>query len=80
MHAYFLRMSQSEGNICLKFLCYNNNNNNNNNNNHIKLISNLQIGIQEWLQVRVLSFEHAHFENFLPPNLKRVLSTENLYL
>ena len=75
MHAYFLRMSQSEGNICLKFLCHNNNIN-----NHIKLISNLQIGIQEWLQVRVLSFEHAHFENFLPPNLKRVLSTENLYL
>ena len=78
MHAYVLRMTLSEGNICLKFLCYNNNNNNNIN-NHIKLISNLQIGIQEWLQVWVLSFEHVHFENFLPPNLKRVLSTENLY-
>ena len=36
-------------------------------------ISDLQIGVR----VRVLSFEHAHFENFHPPNLKRMLSTEN---
>ena len=41
--------------------------------------SNLQIGARGRLRVRVLSSEHAHFENFRPSNLKCVLSTENLY-
>ena len=44
-----------------------------------KIISDLQIGVRGRLRVRVLSSEHAHFENFRPPNLKRVLSTENSY-
>ena len=35
--------------------------------------SDLQIG------VRILCSEYAHFENFCPSNLKRVLSTENSY-
>ena len=42
-------------------------------------ISDLQIGVRGRLRVRVLSSEHAHFENFSLPNLKRVLSTENSY-
>ena len=42
-------------------------------------ISDLQIGARGRLRVRVLSSEHAHFENFRPPNLDRVLSTENSY-
>ena len=42
-------------------------------------ISDLQIGVRGRLRVRVLTSEHAHFENFRPPNLKRVLSTENSY-
>ena len=41
--------------------------------------SDLQIGVRGRLRVRVLSSEHAHFENFCPPNLKRVLSKENSY-
>ena len=32
-----------------------------------------------YLQIVQISSEHAHFENFRPPNLKRVLSTENSY-
>ena len=39
----------------------------------------LQIEVRGRLRVGVLSSEHAHFENFRPPNLKRVLSTENSY-
>ena len=42
-------------------------------------VRDLQIGVRGRLRVRVLSSEHAHFENFRPPNLKRVLSTENSY-
>ena len=42
-------------------------------------IGDLQIGVRGRLRVRVLSSEHAHFENFRHPNLKRVLSTENSY-
>ena len=38
-------------------------------------ISDLQIRVRGRLRVRVLSSEHAHFEKFRPPNLKRVLST-----
>ena len=41
--------------------------------------SNLQIGAQGRLRVRVLSSVHAHFEKFRPSNLKRVLRTENSY-
>ena len=41
------------------------------------IISDLQIGVRGRLRVRVSSSEHPHFENFRPPNLKRVLSTEN---
>ena len=41
------------------------------------LISDLQIGVRKRLRVRVLSSEHAHLENGRPPNLKRVLSSEN---
>ena len=41
------------------------------------LISDLQIGVRKRLRVRVLSSEHAHFENGRPPNLKRGLSSEN---
>ena len=43
------------------------------------IISDLQIGVRGRLRVRVLSSEHAHFENVRSPNLKRVLSTENSY-
>ena len=39
--------------------------------------SDLQIGVRGRLRVRVVSSEHAHFENSRPPNLERVLSTEN---
>ena len=39
------------------------------------IISDLQIGVRG--RLRVLSSEHAHLENFRPPNLERVLSTEN---
>ena len=39
--------------------------------------SDLQIGVRGRLRVRVVSSEQAHFENFGPPNLERVLSTEN---
>ena len=45
----------------------------------VKKISDLQIAVRGRLRVRVLSSEHAHFENFRPPNLKRVRSTENSY-
>ena len=41
----------------------------------LETIATLQIGVRG----RVLSSEHAHFENFRPPDLKRVLSTENSY-
>ena len=40
--------------------------------------SDLQIGARGRLRVQVLISKHAHFENFRPPNLKRVLSSENL--
>ena len=43
------------------------------------IFNDLQIGVRGRLRVRVLSSEHAHFENSRPPNLKRVLSTENSY-
>ena len=36
-------------------------------------IGDLQIRVRGRLRVQVLSSEHAHFENFRPPNLKRVL-------
>ena len=45
----------------------------------LSLISDLQIGVRGRLRARVLSSEHAHFENFRPPNQKRVLSTESSY-
>ena len=37
-----------------------------------RFISNLQIGVRGRLRVRVLSSEHAHFENFRPskPNAR----------
>ena len=46
--------------------------------NH-SIISDLQIAVRGRLRARVLSSEHAHFENFRPLNLKRVLSMENSY-
>ena len=46
---------------------------------NLTLISDLQIGVRGRLRVRVSSSEHAHFEISRPPNLKRVLSTENSY-
>ena len=46
---------------------------------YISIISVLQIGVRGRPRVRVLSSEHAHFENSRPPNLKRMLRTENSY-
>ena len=44
-----------------------------------QVISDFQIGVRGRLRARILSSEHAHFENFRPPNQRRVLSTENSY-
>ena len=41
--------------------------------------SDLQIGVRRRLRVRVLSSEHAHFENLRRPKLRRVPSTEISY-
>ena len=45
----------------------------------VSAIWDVQIGVGGRLRVRVSSSEHAHFEIFRLPNLKRVLSTENSY-
>ena len=42
-------------------------------------IETFQVAVRRRLLVRVFRTEHAHFEYFHPPNLKRVLITENSY-